>query len=60
VNYTLANPPFNISDWCNAKLEGDKRWAYGNRIRTWGVAPGSVLTWLPAREGGAEANLIII
>src|SRR6185312_978477 len=29
ADYILANPPFNISDWWNAKLEGDKRWAFG-------------------------------
>jgi type I restriction enzyme M protein len=25
----LANPPFNVSDWWSAKLEKDKRWAFG-------------------------------
>jgi type I restriction enzyme M protein len=25
----LAHPPFNISDWWSAKLEVDKRWAFG-------------------------------
>jgi type I restriction enzyme M protein len=25
----LANPPFNISDWWNASLDGDARWVYG-------------------------------
>lgn len=29
ADYVLANPPFNISDWWNAKLEGDKRWKFG-------------------------------
>jgi type I restriction enzyme M protein len=29
ADYVLANPPFNISDWWNASLEGDKRWQYG-------------------------------
>jgi type I restriction enzyme M protein len=29
ADYILANPPFNISDWWNAKLEGDKRWKFG-------------------------------
>jgi len=29
ADYILANPPFNISDWWNASLEGDKRWQYG-------------------------------
>jgi type I restriction enzyme M protein len=29
ADYVLANPPFNISDWWSAKLEGDKRWAFG-------------------------------
>jgi type I restriction enzyme M protein len=25
----LANPPFNISDWWHASLDGDARWEYG-------------------------------
>lgn len=29
ADHVLANPPFNISDWWNAKLEGDSRWQYG-------------------------------
>ena len=30
ADYVLANPPFNVSDWWHAKLEGDIRWAnYG-------------------------------
>jgi type I restriction enzyme M protein len=29
ADYVLANPPFNVSDWWSAKLEGDKRWTFG-------------------------------
>lgn len=29
ADYILANPPFNISDWWNAKLAEDVRWEYG-------------------------------
>jgi type I restriction enzyme M protein len=29
ADYVMANPPFNVSDWWSAKLEGDKRWAFG-------------------------------
>jgi type I restriction enzyme M protein len=29
ADYVMANPPFNISDWWDAKLEGDVRWKYG-------------------------------
>jgi type I restriction enzyme M protein len=29
ADYAMANPPFNVSDWWSAKLEGDKRWAFG-------------------------------
>lgn len=29
ADYVLANPPFNISDWWHASLEGDVRWVYG-------------------------------
>lgn len=25
----MANPPFNISEWWDGRLEGDPRWAYG-------------------------------
>ena len=29
ADYVLANPPFNVSDWWNAKLADDPRWKYG-------------------------------
>jgi type I restriction enzyme M protein len=29
ANYVMANPPFNVSDWWNAQLEGDPRWQFG-------------------------------
>ena len=29
ADYCLANPPFNISDWWHASLDGDARWEYG-------------------------------
>ncbi len=29
ADYIMANPPFNIREWWNEKLEGDVRWKYG-------------------------------
>ena len=29
ADYVLANPPFNVSNWWNAKLADDPRWKYG-------------------------------
>ena len=29
VDYILANPPFNISDWGGDRLREDRRWVYG-------------------------------
>jgi len=29
ADYVMANPPFNISEWWDAKLENDPRWKYG-------------------------------
>ncbi len=29
VDYILANPPFNSSDWGGAQLREDRRWVYG-------------------------------
>ena len=29
ADFVLANPPFNVSDWWHASLEGDPRWEYG-------------------------------
>lgn len=29
ADFVMANPPFNIKDWWNAKLESDIRWQYG-------------------------------
>ncbi len=28
-DFVMANPPFNISDWWQAQLEGDARWTFG-------------------------------
>lgn len=28
-DYVMANPPFNIKEWWDGKLEGDARWKYG-------------------------------
>lgn len=29
ADYIIANPPFNVSDWWDPKLENDPRWKYG-------------------------------
>ncbi len=29
ANYVMANPPFNIKEWWDGKLEGDPRWVHG-------------------------------
>ncbi|MGV6816918.1 MAG: N-6 DNA methylase [Thiotrichales bacterium] len=29
ADYVMANPPFNMKEWWDAKLEGDPRWQYG-------------------------------
>ncbi|MCL2321277.1 MAG: SAM-dependent methyltransferase, partial [Oscillospiraceae bacterium] len=29
ADFILANPPFNLSDWNDGSLNGDKRWKYG-------------------------------
>ncbi|MBL7981925.1 MAG: type I restriction-modification system subunit M [Flavobacteriales bacterium] len=29
ADYVMANPPFNVKEWWDARLEGDARWAYG-------------------------------
>ncbi len=29
ADYIIANPPFNVSDWWDAKLENDPRWKFG-------------------------------
>lgn len=29
ADFVIANPPFNVSDWWDAKLEGDPRWQFG-------------------------------
>lgn len=29
ADFVLANPPFNVSDWWDAKLTDDPRWKYG-------------------------------
>jgi type I restriction enzyme M protein len=29
ADYVIANPPFNVSKWWNAKLADDPRWKYG-------------------------------
>ena len=34
ADFVMANPPFNISEWWDGKLEGDPRWAYGTPPKT--------------------------
>jgi type I restriction enzyme M protein len=29
ADFVMANPPFNISEWWDGKLEGDPRWVHG-------------------------------
>ena len=29
ADYVMANPPFNVKEWWDARLEADARWAYG-------------------------------
>ncbi|MGW9324752.1 class I SAM-dependent DNA methyltransferase [Streptomyces koyangensis] len=29
ADFVIANPPFNVSNWWDAKLENDPRWKYG-------------------------------
>lgn len=29
ADFVIANPPFNVSDWWDAKLQDDPRWKYG-------------------------------
>lgn len=29
ADFVMANPPFNVKEWWDAKLEGDPRWKYG-------------------------------
>ncbi len=29
ADFVIANPPFNVSNWWDPKLEGDPRWQYG-------------------------------
>lgn len=29
ADFVMANPPFNVSDWWDAKLENDPRWKHG-------------------------------
>ena len=29
ADYVMANPPFNIKEWWDGKLEGDPRWVHG-------------------------------
>lgn len=29
ADYVMANPPFNIKEWWDGRLEGDPRWVYG-------------------------------
>jgi type I restriction enzyme M protein len=34
ADFVMANPPFNISEWWDGKLEGDPRWVYGSPPKT--------------------------
>ena len=30
ADYVMANPPFNMKEWWDGKLEGDPRWEHGD------------------------------
>ena len=34
ADFVMANPPFNIKEWWDGKLEGDARWKYGTPPQT--------------------------
>ena len=50
ADYVLANPPFNVSDWWSAKLEGDKRWAFGTP-----PAGNANYAWLSSTSSGTSS-----
>ena len=33
ADYVMANPPFNMKEWWDGRLEGDPRWKYGTPSR---------------------------
>lgn len=33
ADFVMANPPFNVSEWWDGRLEGDPRWVYGTPPR---------------------------
>lgn len=34
ADFVMANPPFNVKEWWDGKLEGDPRWKYGTPPKT--------------------------
>ena len=51
ADYVMANPPFNIKEWWDAKLEGDPRWQYGTRPK--GMAKVGACPRLKSSRGPA-------
>jgi type I restriction enzyme M protein len=39
-DFVIANPPFNMSEWWDSKLEGDPRWKYGTGRGAMQTSPG--------------------
>ena len=33
ADFVMANPPFNISEWWDGRLEGEPRWQYGTPLK---------------------------
>ena len=66
ADFVMANPPFNMKEWWEPKLEGDPRWAYGtpppgNANFAWlqhmlhHLAPGGTMALLLA-NGSMSSN----
>jgi type I restriction enzyme M protein len=66
ADFVMANPPFNIKEWWDGKLEGDARWKYGtppqgNANFAWvqhmlhHLAPNGSMALLPA-TGSMSSN----
>ena len=49
-DFVMANPPFNVSDWWSAKLECDKRWAFGTP-----PAGNANYAWLSSTSSGTSS-----
>jgi N-6 DNA Methylase/HsdM N-terminal domain len=56
ADFVIANPPFNVSNWWDAKLADDPRWSSGRRRRATPTTRGCSTSFITCRRKAPAAS----